>query len=201
MEDSYWSAKHQAVPRYSGLLGLLLILSVTDRSWAEEPKAGESVNGLQAVLTIQDPLVRQSEAVRLEVELRNVSERPLFFVDPVIQPGSYYGLARTEFMLRRADDAQHGVCDLRADNLIVDGIVEGGDTLSRLDPGASLRSPLPMSLECRDDDYTDGVQPYLEPGRYEVSVLVWFGRGRSSEDAWAGSVRSNWVTFDVVRAE
>ena len=104
-------------------------------------------------------------------------------------------------MLRRADDAQHGVCDLRADDLILDGVVEGGGTLSRLDPGASLRSPLPMSLECRDDDYTDGVQPYLEPGRYEVSVLVWFGRGRSSEDAWAGSVRSNWVTFEVVRAE
>ena len=194
-------------------VGLALVLSVTALGWAEEPnpgelgwapktKACESVNGLQAVLTISNPLVRPSEDVLLEVELRNVSDRPLFFFNPVMLPGSRYGTERTEFMLRRTDGAQIGVCDLRDDHLIIDGIIEdvGAHSNKRLDPGTSLKSPLPMSLECHDDDYTDGVQPYLEPGRYEVSVLVSLGRGRSQE-AWAGSVRSNWAAFEVVRTE
>jgi len=195
MENSYWSTKHPAVPRCFGLLAVLLVLNATALSWAEEPKASESVNSLQAVLAIQDPLVRQSEGVLLEVELRNVSEDPLRLFYAAIRPGDYYGMTMVEFMLRRTDSAQLGVCDLAADDLIVDG---GGGSFKQLDPGASLKSPMMMSLQCG----WGHIPPiYLEPGRYELSLLISFAPPDFAKDAWAGSVRSNWVAFEVVKAE
>jgi len=183
-------------------VGLALIFSVTALAWAEEPAVGESVNGLQALLAIQNPLVRPSEEVLLEVELRNVSQGSLLLVYSAILPGDRYGITSTKFMVRRAESAQSGFYDLRADDLIVDGV---GVSSKQLDPGASLNTSLAMSLALADYDYTDGIQQfYLEPGRYEVSVLVSFwpsGKDTWAKDAWAGSVRSNWATFEVVKAE
>ena len=199
MENSRWSAKHHAVPRCSGLVGLVLVLSVTALSWAEEPTVGESVNGLQAMLAIQDPLVRQAEEVLLDVELRNTSDRPLLLFYSAILPGDWFGVTSTKLLVRRADSAQSGFFDLRADDLIVDGV---GASSKRLDPGTSLKSSLKMDLELTDYDYTDGIQQYyLQPGRYEVSVLISFRPPDYAKDAWAGSVRSNWAAFEVVRAE
>lgn len=182
--------------RCAGLLGLLLVLSVTALSWAEEPKIGESVNGLQAFLAIHNPLVRQPEDVLLEVALRNVSGGPLVLVDSAMLPGRR-NETEVEFMVRRADSAQSGFFDLLSDDLVACGI--GGSSYKRLDPGTSLKSSLRTGLNVIDFGHTDGIA-HLQPGRYEVSVLVCF-RPDGNKDAWVGSVRSNWVAFEVVRTE
>ena len=182
--------------RWATLLAVPLVLSMTARSWAEEPKAGESVNGLQAVLAIQDPLVRQSEAVLLDVELRNVSERPIPLFSPRLQPGEGGG-THVELMLRHADKAQVGICDLAADDIIAE-VVTGSLEPERLDPGSSFKRPMPMSLQC-GWGHTPPI--YLEPGRYELSLLISFVPPDYVKEAWAGSVRSNWAAFEVVKGE
>ena len=184
------------------LLTAVLLLGRTVPGWTEEPRPGESVDGLQASLTTQSETVRRGEDVLLELELRNVSNAP-FLVYGHIRPGDEYGLARLTFLVHGSDGTSF---DVYSDDLIVDGIASPQSYL-RLEPGGSQKTSLVMETEYEYFDWSrEPAGPHtrtIDPGRYEISVRVSLsGFGQELvQDAWVGTVLSNPVIIKVVDAD
>lgn len=143
------------------------------------PEPGAPVNGLQALLTIQQSAVPQGQAVGLELDLRNVSTAPLSLYRHVSAVLGTPGCV--EFKVQRADG---GI--VRITQAMDEHAPPTPDAYVPLEPGGSLKAS--FNLPVRWDD------PPLQPGRYELLLVVTFsdeGLQAGVQDAWAGTVVSN----------
>lgn len=168
-----------------------VIVSVTP-SWAQEPRPGEPVEGLVAVLTGPAQPLRPGEQFQVTLELRNVSGRAISLyrhVSPLLgMPGS------VELRLRAADGT-----DITAMQPIDEHTLPSPSDYERLHPGermvrdVHINSRLPEAIQV----------PQLSPGHYRVFLAVVFsdeGRQVGVQDAWAGTVLSNAVLLEIAAA-
>lgn len=163
----------------------LLVASPSIR--AAEP--GRPVEGLQVILTAHHKkLTVERPTLKLTVELRNVSGRPLSVYQHL---SSVLGTpASVRFEVGAEDGSK-----IHIPQPIDDHPLPPADAYVPLKPGAALTQDITMDLGSGD-----GASSPLRAGRYTVSVEVILteeGRLAGVTDAWAGTVVSNPVTIEV----
>ena len=162
----------------------------------ETPQPGEAVNGLQATLRVQGSTFRVGQYIPLELELHNVSNAPFSIYSDLGPSPTPAGVI---FLLR------HG------EGPVMSAFTSGYKTAFgyiRLESGDSKKDPLVMTMH-PNEPWDSNVRilkaleitRLLEPGDWELLVKVNYQRRNRKtvgfNDAWAGVVVSNPVSFEV----
>ena len=170
------------------------------------PKAGESVNGLKATLTIPGNTFRLGEQVALSLELHNVSSTPFSVPTHLhtgpIRPGYVRGFVRL------ADGTLKGVSLETSSHQ--PALPSFGEDVVELDAGATRTYPMVLHLlfitnRSEEEATFDRAQPILlffDPGRYELLLEMSCEAEHSqTSGVWEGVVVSNPVSFEVVEPQ
>ena len=144
---------------------------------------------LQAVLTIKPQVIRQGNPLSIQLELRNISVAPVSVyrhIGAVMMTPGY-----VEYRLQK--DGQQIVVNQAIDK----HAPPRPEDYQRLAPGASTICALTLS---RDAKRGAEAIVALVPGSYVMTaeiVLTEEGRSAGVSDAWAGTLTTNAVHFEV----
>ena len=184
---SVWALPPSLLERKKGQPPQRMEVPVADASQPEDPVE------LQAMLAINDSVVLEGQDVPLKLELRNVSNAPLSVCRGV--SSIIYSPCYVVFRATRPDGSPVEI--LQAED---DHDLPLPESYVRLEPGAAHH--VTVMMDPVHGEATRFIP--LEPGRYVVSlevVLLDDGRRIGVADAWVGSLLTNAVTIEIVKAK
>ena len=168
---------------------------IDESSTAKGYLPGRPMNGLTALLTLPDGRIAEGvDLLLVNLELQNVSNDSLSIFRDI--SGGLSSPGQVRFLVNKV-----GGGSVRVSHPEERFAFSWPEHYVRLDPGKSFKKRLEMETWYREPESKDAQR--LMPGTYEVQLEFTFpadeGGRAGVKDAWAGTVISNPVRFEIMK--